>query len=390
MILIALAGKPNCGKSTFFKSLTLANVEIANYPFTTIDANKGVAYVRAPCPCKELGLDNCHSCVDGVRFIPIELLDVAGLVPGAHMGHGLGNQFLDNLREADGIIQVVDASGSTDAEGNPIDIGSRDPIEDVKFLKYEFAMWMAGIIDKHLARMIRQAQGKESVLIDLLANALAGLKINVVQIREALTETNINLPKATPEEIERLCERLLEVSKPMIIAANKADQASPDNLQKLKSYNAIPTIAVGELALKSAAQKQLLKYLPGDTTFSIVDSNKISQQQANALTLISNNMNKFNGTGIQQALNSIIFNKIGLIVVYPVEDDNKYCNAKGVVLPDAFLMPKGSTPRDLAFRIHTDIGKGFIYAVDARTKMRIKDTTELKSGDVIRVVSSAK
>lgn len=390
MLLLALAGKPNCGKSTFFKSLTLANVEIANYPFTTIDANKGVAYVRSPCPCKELGLDNCTSCVDGVRFIPVELLDVAGLVPDAHLGRGLGNQFLDNLREADGIIQVVDASGSTDAEGNPVDIGTRDPREDVEFLRYEFAMWMAGIVDKHLAKLVRQAQGKEAVLIDLLAGALAGLRINAIQIREAVDETGINLAKATPEEIEQMCEVLLRVSKPMIIAANKADQASEATLASLKELGAVPTIAAGELALKSAAQAKILRYLPGDGTFAPIEGAKLSAPQLKALTMIAENMKKFGGTGVQEALNTLVFEEIGMIVVYPVEDDNKCCNAKGVVLPDAFLMPKGSTPKDLAFRVHTDIGNGFLYAVDARTKMRIKDSTELKSGDVIRIVSTAK
>ena len=210
MLLIALAGKPNCGKSTFFKSLTLANVEIANYPFTTIDANKGVAYVRSVCPCKELGIEGgCGNCVDGVRFTPVELLDVAGLVPDAHKGRGLGNQFLDNLREADVIIQVVDASGSTDAEGNPVDPGTRDPLEDVTFLRYEFAMWMAGIVQKHLPRLVRQAQGKENILIDLLGGALAGLRIDAVDVRNAVDECGINLAKASDEDIEKMCEILL-------------------------------------------------------------------------------------------------------------------------------------------------------------------------------------
>lgn len=390
MLLLALAGKPNCGKSTFFKSLTLANVEIANYPFTTIDANKGVAYVRAPCPCKELGIDTCTSCVDGIRFIPVELLDVAGLVPDAHLGRGLGNQFLDNLREADAIIQVVDASGSTDAEGNPVDIGTRDPREDVAFLKYEFAMWMAGIVDKHYARLVRQAQGKDQMLIDLLAGALAGLRINAIQVREAVDEVDIHLAKASPEDIGRMCEVLFRVSKPMIIAANKADQASEENIEALRELGAVPTIAAGELALKSAAQAKLLRYLPGDATFSPVEGAKFSAPQVKALTKIAENMKKFKGTGVQEILNRVVFEEIGMIVVYPVEDDGKYCNAKGVVLPDAFLMPKGSTPKDMAFRVHTDIGNGFLYAVDARTKMRIKDTTELKSGDVIRIVSAAK
>lgn len=391
MLLIALAGKPNCGKSTFFKSLTLANVEIANYPFTTIDANKGVAYVRSACPCKELGVsDTCTQCVDGVRFTPVELLDVAGLVPDAHLGRGLGNQFLDNLREADAIIQVVDASGSTDAEGNPVDIGTRNPKEDVEFLRYEFAMWMAGIIQKHLPRLVRQAQNREPVLIDLLGGALAGLRISPVEIREAVDECGINLAKATEEEIAELAAVLLRVSKPMIIAANKADQASEENLAALKEMGAVPTIAAGELALKSAASGKLLHYLPGDASFAPVEGAKLSAPQVKALTMIAENMKKLGSTGVQDTLNKVVFEELGMIIVYPVEDEGKYCNAKGVVLPDALLLPKGTTPRDLAFRIHTDIGNGFLYAVDAKSKMRIKDSAELKHGDVIKIVSTAK
>ncbi|HJJ35599.1 MAG TPA: redox-regulated ATPase YchF [Methanocorpusculum sp.] len=391
MLLLALAGKPNCGKSTFFKSLTLANVEIANYPFTTIDANKGVAYVRSVCPCKELGIEGgCGNCVDGIRFTPVELLDVAGLVPDAHKGRGLGNQFLDNLREADAIIQVVDASGSTDAEGNPVDPGTRNPLEDVAFLRYEFAMWMAGIVQKHLPRIVRQAQGKENVIIDLLGDALAGLRIDSVQVRDAVLESGIDIAKASEEDIEKLCEILLEMSKPMVIAANKADQASEENLNNLKDLGAVPTISAGELALKSASSAKLLHYLPGDAKFTPVDGAKLSAPQIKALTMVAENMKKFGSTGVQDVLNRAVFDACGMIIVYPVEDEGKYCNAKGVVLPDALLMPKGSTPRDLAFKIHTDIGNGFLYAVDARTKMRIKDSAELKMGDVIKIVSTAK
>ena len=128
----------------------------------------------------------------------------------------------------------------------------------------------------------------------------------------------------------------------------------------------------------------------GDSTFSPVEGAKLSAHQVKALTMIAEHMKKFGSTGVQEILNKIVFEDIGMIVVYPVEDDNKYCNAKGQVLPDAFLMPIGSTPKDMAYRVHTDIGNGFLYAVDARTKMRIKDTTELKSGDIIKIVSAAK
>lgn len=107
MITLALAGKPNCGKSTFFRAATMAPAEIANYPFTTINANFGVAYFRAVCPCRSLSL-TCESCQDGVRFVPVNLVDVAGLVPDAHKGRGLGNQFLDNLRQADAILHILE------------------------------------------------------------------------------------------------------------------------------------------------------------------------------------------------------------------------------------------------------------------------------------------
>ncbi|MBO5002966.1 TGS domain-containing protein, partial [Methanocorpusculaceae archaeon] len=291
---------------------------------------------------------------------------------------------------ADAIIQVVDASGSTDAEGNPVDIGTRNPKEDVEFLRYEFAMWMAGIIQKHLPRLVRQAQNREPVLIDLLGGALAGLRISPVEIREAVDECGINLAKATEEEIAELAAVLLRVSKPMIIAANKADQASEENLAALKEMGAVPTIAAGELALKSAASGKLLHYLPGDASFAPVEGAKLSAPQVKALTMIAENMKKLGSTGVQDTLNKVVFEELGMIIVYPVEDEGKYCNAKGVVLPDALLLPKGTTPRDLAFRIHTDIGNGFLYAVDAKSKMRIKDSAELKHGDVIKIVSTAK
>jgi hypothetical protein len=388
MITLALAGKPNCGKSTFFKAATLADVEIANYPFTTIDANHGVAYVRVPCPCGSLNL-KCDNCKDGSRFIGVGLIDVAGLVPDAHKGKGLGNQFLDHLRSADAIIQVVDASGGTDAEGNPVDTGSHDPMEDVRFLKYEMAMWVAGIIGKHLPRLIRSSQGKEPALIDHLAEVLAGLSISAEDIRSALDSTAVDLFKADTDAICKLSDALIEVNKPMVTVANKADLATDELLKKLPP-EMIRATAAGELALRNAASAGMIRYLPGDPDFTEDPEACLTPQQQRGLSMIRSVIGRFNGTGIQQTINQAVFSLLDLIVVYPVEDETHFSDGKGRILPDAYLMKKGSNPRDLAYQVHTEIGKGFLYAVDARTKMRVKDTLELKNGDIIRIVSTAK
>src|SRR3989338_6474207 len=110
-MLLGLVGKPSAGKSTFFKAATLAEVAIASYPFTTIKANQGVGYVKIDCIDKEFKVQcnpNHGFCINGKRFVPVDLLDVARLVPGASEGKGLGNQFLDDLTKADALISILD------------------------------------------------------------------------------------------------------------------------------------------------------------------------------------------------------------------------------------------------------------------------------------------
>ncbi|MDD1704425.1 MAG: redox-regulated ATPase YchF [Methanoregula sp.] len=389
MITLALAGKPNCGKSTFFKAATLANVEIANYPFTTINPNFGVAYVRTPCACKGLNI-SCTHCVDGVRFVPVNLIDVAGLVPDAHKGKGLGNQFLDHLRQADAILHLVDASGGTDAEGNPVDIGSHDPMEDVKFLGYEMTMWVYGILDKHWSRISRQSQGKGSAIQQGIAEVFAGLGITYEDIRDAELKFKIDFIHATMEDLIPLCAEIVSISKPMVVIGNKFDLAPEELRKRLAEAKVTFTSAASELALRNAAAAHVIKYLPGDPEFKVVDERSLSAPQKAGLTKIAGLMKENNGTGVQQAINHAVFNLLDMIVVYPVEDETHFSNKQGDVLPDAYLMKKGSTPHDLAFQVHTEIGKGFLYAVDARSKMRIKENHILKDGDVIKIVSAAK
>jgi ribosome-binding ATPase YchF (GTP1/OBG family) len=389
MITLALAGKPNCGKSTFFRAATMAHAEIANYPFTTIDANFGVAYIRTACPCRGLGL-TCDACTEGVRFVPVNLIDVAGLVPEAHKGKGLGNQFLDNLRQADAILHIVDASGATDSEGNPVDIGSHNPLEDIEFLGFEMTMWIYGILDKHWAKIQRQAQSKTYSLYHGVSDVLTGLGISPEEVRDAEVAAGIELSHAGEHELIRFCKEILKISKPMVPVANKADQAPPELLDRMIAVGAIPASAAGELALRNAAAANLVRYIPGDQVFSVVNEGALTPPQKAGLAKISEYMVRFKGTGVQQAINYTVQQLLDMIVVYPVEDEHKFSDSRGRVLPDAFLMRKGSTPRDLAFQVHTDIGERFLYAVDARTKMRIKDSYELREGDIVRIVSAAK
>ena len=389
MITLAIAGKPNCGKSTFFRAATLAQVEIANYPFTTIDANHGVAYVRTVCPCQEMHVP-CENCQDGVRFVPVGLIDVAGLVPEAHKGRGLGNQFLDNLRQADAILQIVDASGATDAEGNPIDIGSRDPEKDIEFLQYEMSMWMYGILSRHWAKLQRQAQGREKALMEAIADVFAGLGVTFENVRDAGEAAGVDLRTAGEEDLIRFCRELMTISKPMLIVGNKADQAPQECLDRLAKRDVIFASAAGELALRMAAEGKFIRYLPGDRSFTANPEANLRAAQRAGLQRVADFMQTFGGTGVQQALDAAIFNLLDRIVVFPVEDEHKLTDGKGRVLPDAFLMKRGSTPRDLAYQVHTDIGEGFLYAIDARTGMRVKDSLELKNGDIIKIVSVRK
>ena len=395
MLQIAVTGKPNVGKSSLFSAATLSEAEIANYPFTTIDANKAIAYITADCPCKELEL-TCNprtsKCVDGTRYIPVELIDVAGLVPGAHEGKGLGNQFLDDLRQAKALIHVIDASGSTDIEGTPCEAGSHDPLDDVNFLQDEVTMWMYSILERNWPRLIRKVMSEHLNFAKVIADQLSGTGVMVEDVIEAERIMNDEYDKWEKEDILRFLSRLLELSKPIIIVANKIDApTAEENIRRLKEKYplVIPASAQSELALVNAHKAGLIKYNSGEDHFEIIDEDKLSAKQRQALEYIDENvLKKYGSTGIQEALNKAVYELLDQIAVYPVEDEHKFSDHKGNVLPDALLIPKGSTPRDMAYCIHTDIGDGFTHAIDARKNMRIASDQELKQGDIISIISN--
>jgi hypothetical protein len=396
--IVGVVGKPNVGKSTFFSAATLAHVAIANYPFTTIKPNVGMGYVRTPCVCREFDVTDSpgnSTCVDGIRLVPVELVDCAGLVPGAWQGRGLGNQFLDEIRQADALIHIVDAAGSTDSEGKPCDPGTHDPREDVRFLEHELDMWLLQIVKKEWSRAVRLVEGAKEDLIPILEDKLSGLGIRKDHLTSAKAKTGLNLEKPSSwsdDDLLKLVTELRTHSKPLLIAANKMDVPPAEkNVQGLSrmGHMVVPCCAEAELALRRAAEKTIITYLPGDSNFKISGEGKPSAEQVNALTRIKEKvLLPLGSTGVQESLNLAFFKLLQMITVYPVEDPDKLTDHKGRILPDAYLVPYGTTAKQFAAIIHSDLAAGFLYATEVRSKMRVADDYVLKDRDVISIVST--
>ncbi|HLE46869.1 MAG TPA: redox-regulated ATPase YchF [Candidatus Thermoplasmatota archaeon] len=395
---IGLVGKPNVGKSTFFKAATLKDVPIADYPFTTIDPNLGVAYARVACPEADFHV-KCTpvhgACVNGTRFVPIDVVDVAGLVKDAHKGRGLGNKFLDDLRQADAFLHVLDASGGTNEEGQSIPVGTHDPATDVAFLEEEIDWWITGILNKDWLRLTKKAESAGEKIDQILKAQLTGLGVTDAQLHAALRQAPIdpNKPSGWGDAgIFAFAQELRRISKPSLLVLNKADKTPPTAMAalegKLEGRLHMPASGDAEIALRAAARVGLIDYAPGGPDFSVKEPTKLNPKQHQALDYIREHALKpYGSTGVLQAIEKAAFDLLKLIVVFPVEDDHKLTDKKGNVLPDAHFLPQGATARDLAYKVHTDLGKHFIRAVDCRQKRAIGAEHVLQHRDVVRIVS---
>jgi ribosome-binding ATPase len=396
-MLLGLIGKTNVGKSTFFNAATDLNIQCGNYPFTTIAPNVGITYARIGCVCREFGIqDNpVHSlCIDGIRFIPVKLMDIAGLIPGASKGKGLGNKFLDDARQADALIHVVDAAGSTDPEGRPVTPGTGDALFDIQFVEEELDQWLGSILGRDWNKLVREADNQRLKIEHMIAARLSGLSIKEADIVHTIAELGLSRTRATEwseNDVLRFCKKLRGNSKPVMIAANKADlHTAQPNIHKIGNAreNVFPCSSELELLLRRATKKKKIEYLPGDSHFRIKEAATINEQQKHALEKTSAFLSKYGSTGVQEIINLTIFKLLKLIVVYPVEDELKLTDRKGNALPDAHLLPVNSTPKDLAEKIHAELGKGLLYAIDARRKIRLGADYKLKNNDVIKIVST--
>jgi ribosome-binding ATPase YchF (GTP1/OBG family) len=380
-VLVGVVGKPNVGKSTFFAAATLKDVAIADYPFTTIQPNVGVAHLRTKCVCEEMGvIDNPRNsvCEDGNRLVPVKIVDVAGLVEGASKGKGLGNQFLDDVRQADALVQVVDASGSTDLEGRKVLPGSHDPVVDITMVEHEFDLWMFGILKKDCEKATRSLEQTGGKIVEHLSERLSGLSVTFTDVEQVVLHLRLRTEKPSGWSDDHLMEFVVETrkfTKPSLVAANKADLPSATaNIEALRKTGrrVVPCASEAELLLRRAAEHGLVAYSPGDPGFVVKDEKRLSAAQANALKMVDEKvMEVYGGTGVQEAINQAFFGLLRAIVVFPVEDETRLTDKEGRVLPDAFVMKGGSTALDLARTVHSELAQGFLYAVDARTGKRL-------------------
>ena len=391
-MLIGLVGKPSVGKSTFFKATTLVDVAIASYPFTTIKPNRGVGYVKVECIDKEFGLKcqpNHGFCINGIRFVPVELMDVAGLVPGASEGRGLGNRFLDDLRQADAFVHIVDISGTTDAEGKQTK--DYNPCNDVEFLEEELNKWYFGIFMKVWKSFSRKIEMEKEKFSEAVTKQFSGLKVKEEHVKNVLKKLNLSEKSSiwNEKQLMNFISELRKESKPMIIVANKVDmEKGKENYQKLKDkfpdLNIVPCSADSELALREAAKTNLINYIPGENNFKVIGN--LNSGQKKALEKISTFLKEFpTGTGVQTTLDKSVFALLNYIAIFPA--GGKFTDSKGHILPDCFLLPNGSTALDFAYYLHTDFGKNFIKAIDARTKKALGKDYKLKHRDALEIVT---
>ncbi|MEM2058063.1 MAG: TGS domain-containing protein, partial [Thermoproteota archaeon] len=279
---------------------------------------------------------------------------------------------------------------------NPCEPGARDPVEDVRFLQHEIKMWMFQILKKDWDKIVKGVLQLKEDLVTLLSSRLAGLMIgkkHIVTVLKSEGSFSKRVDQWSDDDIMMFVERIRRVSKPMVIAANKVDMPTAEaNVERLRTefrdYTIIPCSAEAELALRLAAKKGLIRYMPGDRGFEIIKKEELTERQKTGLAKIRDLIEKWGSTGVQEAIESIYMRELKMIPVFPVEDASKFTDHKGNVLPDVILVPEGTTAKDLAFKIHTDLGAGFLFAINAKSGQKIGEGYVLKEGDVIKIVSA--
>jgi ribosome-binding ATPase len=401
MIKIGLIGKTNTGKTTFFNAATLASAEISNYPFTTKHPSTGNAQAITICVHKEFDVqDNPKNsrCMDGWRYIPIELIDLPGLIKGAWQGKGLGNQFLTVAAQSDALIHVVDVSGGIDVTGKVTEQGTGDPVADVGDIEEELAMWYLKLLEGNRDKISRSINAGVDIVM-AITDVLRGVGVRDEHVKVALKKNSMmegKFDEFDSQKIKDFLRSLRYISKPTLILANKIDLPSAaDNFKRLrdkyKDVLVIPSSADAELTLRRAESRGLIRYNPGDERFEIVHQEQLNDKQKWALNFIRQDiLGEYLRTGVQFAINVAVFKLLSMNTVYPVADIKKLSDKHGNILPDVYLMESGSSIEDLAKTIHTELARGILYAIDARDGLHLPRNYTLKDRDILSIISAKK
>ncbi|MDH3313811.1 MAG: redox-regulated ATPase YchF [Nitrosopumilus sp.] len=398
-IKIGLIGKTNAGKTTFFNSATLSSEEISSYPFTTTSPVSGVAHAISLCVHPEFKIQdnpNNSKCLDGWRYIPIELIDLPGLIKDAWKGKGLGNQFLSIAAQSDALLHVVDASGGIDSAGKITQPGTGDPVSDFADIEEELTMWYHKILEGNRDKISKLIKTGTDI-VDAITDLYRGIGVNKIHVKSALFTTKLDEKDFDDFDVvdsKKFTSYLRKISKPTLIVANKVDVEGADkNFDRLRvRYNdsiVIPASGDSEFSLRRAEQKGLIKYSPGSEQFEIIRSDELNEKQNNALNFIKKGiMGEYMRTGVQFAINVAVFKLLKMNCIYPVADEKNFSDKNGRVLPDLILLKDGSTISDLAKEIHSDLTKGLLYAKDLRYNLRLPVDYQLRDRDVVSLISA--
>ncbi|KAK9466827.1 P-loop containing nucleoside triphosphate hydrolase protein [Lipomyces arxii] len=402
--LIGLVGKPSSGKSTMLNSLTDASAQTGAFPFTTIDPNKATGYLQVDCACARFGKEklcepNYGSCRNGKRFVPVMLLDVAGLVPGAHEGRGLGNKFLDDLRHADALIHVVDVSGSTDAEGKATD--GYDALQDVEWLQGEIMRWIEGNLMQKWGSIVRRHVNRKATAVDTLQDQFSGYGSTSAVVQRCLKRIELNSPLETWDHptIERMVSSFVEEKFPTILALNKIDHPDSDRCiyRITKTYpdpnKYVFTSAISEVFLRRLARQNFIHYEEGDDDFITSEEdvdNKYGLKQITDERLLGRIETvrdmvfyRWGSTGVVKALQAAA-KTLDLIPVFSVRNVTTFTNSTtdDSVFKDCVLVKRGTQVGSVVRRIMGDIPIAFVEGVGG-VRVSKSDTVSENKNDIL-------
>ncbi|MFP7699686.1 redox-regulated ATPase YchF [Candidatus Phytoplasma pyri] len=319
---VGIVGLPNVGKSTLFNALTKMSILEANYPFATIEPNKGVVNVF---DCRLNSLAKIFNSKK-IIFTTIEFIDIAGLVEGASKGEGLGNKFLNHIRNVDAICHLVKCFDNN----NIIHVREKiDPIKEIDIINTELILADLEQIEKRLLKIKKNSKKLKNIDILLEINLLNKIKTSLEQ-GEKINDSFLNF-----EENKIIKNFNLLSLKPMLYLANIEE----NNLQNFQNNNLFKKIV-------SYTQKEKRNLVPICVKFE-KELSLLNEEEQNYFLKIYNLKHS--------ALQTIIKKSYDLLGL------KTYFTA-GPQETKAWSFEKGMTAPECANIIHTDFKKGFIKA----------------------------